>query len=64
MGTVNIVDKVIGVVETSRTSAMGGEERISRSHRKWKCLRKRQREEEPSKEWLEKERESSILEAS
>lgn len=52
LGTINIVDKVIGVVEASRRSIMG-EERIIRCHRRWKCLR--QREEEPAKEWLEKE---------
>lgn len=64
LGTISIVDKVIGVVETSRTSIMGEEDRISWSHRKWKCLRKRQMEEGPAKEGLEKEGESSMLDAS
>lgn len=63
LGIINIVSKVIEIAETSRTRIVGGEEN-HRSHRKWKCLEEKAEEEEPTKQWLEKEGESSILEAS
>lgn len=39
---INIVGKVIGVVETRRTNILGREENLQESQ-KWKCLKKRQR---------------------
>lgn len=57
LGISNTVDKVTGVVETSRTSVVGREERASPSHREWKSLRGKQRKESQQRiGWRRKER--------